>query len=160
MKEPSLTLPGGRVAAAATALALLALAFAAAAHAQDAAKVIKYRQSAHFLLGWNIGPIGAMVKGEIPFDADAAQMRALRLAQVAPMIAEGYPPGSQTGAPTKAKPEIWENMDDFRQKVADLEASTQKLVAATETGDLKQVGAALGNVGGACKACHDQYKAD
>ncbi len=160
MKESIWKMPVGRTAAAATAFALLALAFAATTQAQDAAKVIKYRQSAHYLLGWNIGPIGAMVKGEIPFDPEAAKMRALRLSQVAPMIAEGYPPGSQTGAPTKARPEIWENMDDFQQKAADMAAATRQLVVATETGDLKQVGTALGTVGGACKACHDRYKAD
>jgi len=149
-----------RLAAVATTALVLLLAVATTSHAQDAAKAIKYRQSAHFLLGWNIGPIGAMVKGEKPFDAEEARMRASRLEQIAPMIAEGYPPGSQSGAPTKAKPEIWQNMDDFRQKVADMEAATTKLVAATETGDVKQVGAALGVVGGTCKACHDQYKAD
>jgi cytochrome c556 len=160
MKESNLFKGGRRTRAAASVAVMLSLCLPAMAQAQDAAKVIKYRQSAHFLLGWNIGPIGAMVKGERPFDAGEARMRALRLEQVAPMIAEGYPPGSQAGAPTKAKPEIWDNMDDFRQKVADLEAATTKLAVATETGDVKQVGTALGAVGGACKACHDRYKAD
>jgi len=160
MKNALSSADARRLATVTTATLLLLLAAATTSHAQDAAKAIKYRQSAHFLLGWNIGPIGAMVKGERPFDAEEARMRALRLEQVAPMIAEGYPPGSQAGAPTKARPEIWENMDDFRQKVADMEAATQKLVAATATGDVKQVGTALGAVGGTCKACHDQYKAD
>jgi len=160
MKEPrSFTRAGRLVATAGTAI-ILAVALATPGLAQDAAKSIKYRQSAHFLLGWNIGPLGAMVKGEIPFDAAAAKMRATRLAQVAPMIAEGYPAGSATGAPTKAKPEIWENMDDFRQKAADLETTTTKLAAAAETGDLKQIGPALGAVGNACKGCHDKYKSD
>jgi len=149
-----------RLAAAGSAAAVIGLAFVATTHAQDAAKVIKYRQSAHFLLGWNIGPIGAMVKGDIPFDAEAARLRATRLAQIAPMIAEGYPPGSDSGAPTKAKPGIWENMADFKQKAAALVETTGKLEAAAATGDLEQIGPALGAVGNACKACHDQYKAD
>lgn len=149
-----------RTAVAGGAAALLGLGLAKSVEAQDAAKVIKYRQSAHFLLGWNIAPLGAMVKGEIPFDAEAAKMRANRLEQLAPMIAEGYPPGSATGAPTKARPEIWDNLDDFRQKAADLEAATARLSVATATGEAKQLGPALGEVGNACKACHDRYKAD
>ena len=160
MMEPRSFNRAARLALAAGAATLLILAVAAHGQAQDPAKVIRYRQSAHFLLGWNINPIAAMVKGEIPFDADAARLRATRLAQVAPMIAEGYPPGSGTGAPTKAKPEIWDNMADFRQKIADLESATAQLAAISETGDLQQIGPALGAVGNACKACHDRYKAD
>lgn len=137
-----------------------ASAIAADAKPSAAERAIKYRQSALFLLGWNIGPIAAMVKGEMPYDAKALEMRATRLAQLAPMIAEGFPAGSQAGAPTKAKPEIWQDMADFRDKASKLEAATNGLVAASRTGDLKQIGPALGEVGAACKACHDKYRAE
>lgn len=137
-----------------------ASAIAADAKPSAAERAIKYRQSALFLLGWNIGPIAAMVKGEMPYDAKALEMRATRLAQLAPMIAEGFPAGSQTGAPTKAKAEIWQDMADFRDKASKLETATNGLVAASKTGDLKQIGPALGEVGAACKACHDKYRAE
>jgi cytochrome c556 len=101
-----------------------------------------------------------MVKGEIPFDAKVVETRARRLAEIAPMILEGFPADAQTGAPTKAKPEIWMNMDDFRAKAADLERATAKFAQTARSGDPKQVAAGLGEVGGACKACHDKYKAD
>jgi cytochrome c556 len=153
------TFRSSRAAALAVA-ALVALPVAAVAQAPDkAAQTIKYRQAALTLLGWNITPIGAMMKGEIPFDARKVELHATRLQQVAPMIVEGFPAGTQTGAPTKAKPEIWSNMDDFEAKAADLEKATAGLVAAARTGDQKQVGQALGAVGNACKACHDQYRA-
>ena len=106
----------------------------------------------------NIAPISAMMKGEAPFDAKRVELHATRLQQVAPMIVEGFPPGTQAGAPTKAKPAIWSNMDDFKAKAADLEKAAGGLVAAARTGDQKQVGQALGAVGNACKACHDKYK--
>ncbi len=149
-----------RLATVTTATLLLLLAAATTSHAQDAAKAIKYRQSAHFLLGWNIGPIAGMVKGEIPWDQKAVEMHAMRLAQVAPMIAEGFPADSQTGAPTDAKPEIWKNMDDFKAKARDLEVATAKLAETAKTGDRKAIGAGLGEVGGTCKACHEKYRAD
>lgn len=142
-------------------LALAATPLWVAAQTPNAAqKTIKYRQAALTLLGYNIGPISAMMKGEIPFDARKAELHATRLAQVAPMILEGFPADSQSDAPNKAKPEIWQNMDDFSAKMADLEKATAALVTATRTGEQRQVAAALGGVGNACKACHDRYKAD
>lgn len=148
----------GRTAALAAAALLVAPAATLAQTPDKAAQTIKYRQAALTLLGWNIAPISAMMKGEAPFDAKKVELHATRLQQVAPMIVEGFPPGTQTGAPTKAKPAIWSNMDDFKAKAADLERATAGLVAAARTGDQKQVGQALGAVGNACKACHDKYK--
>jgi cytochrome c556 len=155
--------PFARAIAAAIAIAVVG----PAAHADEkgrqptkAERTIEYRQSALYLLGWNIGPIAAMVKGEIPFDQQALELRASRLAQIAPMIAEGFPPDSQSGAPTKARPEIWQNMDDFRAKAAELERVTARFAETARTGDRKQIGAGLGEVGGACKACHDKYRAE
>lgn len=146
--------------AAALVTALLGLPLAAVAQTPTKAEqTIKYRQAALTLLGWNITPIAAMMKGEAPFDAKKVELHATRLQQVAPMIVEGFPEGTQSGAPTKAKPEIWSNMDDFKAKAADLEKASAGLVAAARTGDQKQVGQALGAVGNSCKACHDKYRA-
>lgn len=143
------------VAAAVCAAPLLAQAQAPS----RAEQAIKYRQAVFTLLGYNIGPISAMMKGEIPFDARQAELHATRLAQVAPMFVEGFPDGTQSGAPTKARAEIWSNTDDFRAKARDLETATQRLVEATRSGEQRQVGQALGGVGNACKACHDSYRA-
>lgn len=161
MKE-ALTSSRGLFAACLAAVILTAPAVAGAENAppSKAERTIEYRQSALYLLGWNIGPIAGMVKGEIPWDQKALETHATRLAQVAPMIAEGFPLDSQTGAPTKAKPEIWQNLDDFKAKAHDLEVATAKFAETARTGDRKQIGAGLGEVGGACKACHEKYKAD
>jgi cytochrome c556 len=159
MKD-SLSLP--RVALAAAALTLLAAPVSADAPKgppSKAKRTIEYRQSVMTLIGWNIGPIAAMVKGQIPFDAKAAEVHATRLAELAPMIDEGFPPDSQTGAPTKAKAEIWQNMDDFRSKTTHLEQATTQLAQMAASGDRQQVAKGLGEVGNACKACHDKYRA-
>jgi cytochrome c556 len=84
----------------------------------------------------------------------------MRLAQVAPMIPEGFPADSQSGAPTDAKPEIWKNMDDFQAKARDLEMATAKFAETAKGGDRKAIAAGLGEIGGACKACHEKYRAD
>lgn len=143
------------------ALALLpAVAWSQQAQPTQAERIIKYRQSALYLLGWNIGPISRMVKGEIAFDKEAVALRADRLAQLAPMIAEGFPAGSESGAPTKAKAEIWKNMDDFRARAAELERVTAKFAATARTGDPGQIAAGLGEVGSVCKGCHEKYRAE
>jgi cytochrome c556 len=152
-----------RTLAATIALALLAAP--PAVHSDQAPKskaerTIEYRQAALKLLGWNIGPIAGMVKGEIPWDQKALETHAMRLAQVAPMIPEGFPADSQSGAPTDAKPEIWKNMDDFQAKARDLEMATAKFAETAKGGDRKAIAAGLGEVGGACKACHEKYRAD
>ena len=55
-------------------------------------------------------------------------------------------------------PEIWENMEDFESKMADLRAATEALEEAAESGDREQIAEAFAAAGGACKACHDEYK--
>ena len=160
--KKSMSLPQGLLAMFALAALALAPAIARSQQPQptQAEKAIKYRQSALYLLGWNIGPIARMVKGEIAFDRDAAALRADRLAQLAPMIAEGFPAGSDSGAPTKAKAEIWRNMDDFRARAAELERVTAKFAATARTGDPAQIATGLGEVGGVCKSCHEKYRAE
>lgn len=161
MKHPvSLALAIVATAVLAAAVTMPATAQAQKAQPSKAERTIKYRQSALFLLGWNIGPIAAMAKGEMPFDPKAAEMYAARLAQIAPMIAEGFPADSQSGAPTDAKPEIWQNMDDFKSRAAELERVTAKFAQTAKSGDLKLIAAGLGEVGNSCKGCHEKYRAD
>lgn len=80
-----------------------------------------------------------------------------KIVQVARVNPGHFPTGSDKGE-TKAKPEIWTNKADFDKKFANLEAEGAKLVAAAQSGDSKALGAQFGQVGGACKACHDAYR--
>ena len=54
-------------------LGLLAVVQAAETKPED---VASYRQSVYNIIGWNFKPIGAMVKGEVPFDAAAVARHA------------------------------------------------------------------------------------
>lgn len=121
---------------------------------------IKYRQATFTMLAWNIGPISSMVKGETPVDKARLALHAERLAQLSPMILEGFPADTKTGAPTDAKAEIWDNMADFRAKATALDEATAKLAKVAPGGDMKAIAAGLGEVGNACKSCHQKYRAD
>jgi len=141
-----------------TAVALLGIAIGAGAtwaqmKPEDA---IKYRQSAMFLVGQNFGPLAAMAQGKIPYDKDAAIKHAEIVAFVSKLPLRGFQPGTDMGGDTKAKSEIWENMDDFKAKLEKMQQETAKLPEVA--GDFNALKAQVGETGKACKACHDKYK--
>lgn len=136
----------------------LFLAPAAHTHFNDKEAMQSYRQSYFALVAMNFGPLAAMAKGEMPYDADMATGFASDLAAVAALNVErGFPESAMKGT-TRAKPEIWENMDDFKTKLQAMRDATGPLVAAAGSGDRKTLGQAVGAVGKTCKGCHDEYK--
>ena len=122
-------------------------------------RAIKFRQGILQAQGWNAGVMYAMIKGERPYNKDEFLMRAIYLDELVHMAWEGFIPGSDQGAPTKAKPEIWKEPAKFKQYQVDLQAATPKLVAAARTGDMNLIKPAFNDVGEACKNCHDDFRA-
>jgi cytochrome c556 len=123
-------------------------------------QAIKYRQGVYKVILWNFGPLGAVAQGKAQYDPDEFAKRAARVATMAPMLIEGYPPGSDTGAVTRAKPEIWSNMEEFRELMNTMVGRAADLSAAAQTRDEAKAKAAVGDLGKACKACHDKYRTD
>lgn len=140
-----------------TALAVVG-AFSATVWAQSADRQIKYRQGILQGIGWHMGVLGAMAKGERPFDKDTAVRSATFVNELAAMPWDGFGPGSDTGAPTKARPEIWTNRAKFDQLGKELRVETAKLVTAAGT-DLAALRSQLGPTGKACSNCHDDFRA-
>lgn len=133
---------------------------AVSASAQDVKpdRAIKYRQGVLQAMGWNMGPMAAMVKGEKPYDKDEFLKRATWVSELATMPFEGFTPGSDQGAPTKAKPEIWKDMAKFKQLGEAMQAASVKLVAAAKVGTLDAVKGPFGDLGKACSNCHDDFR--
>jgi len=141
-------------AAAAILGVTLAGTLVAAPKPEDA---VKYRQGVLFAMGWNAGAMGAMVKGDVPFDAKQFSFMADRIAALAPMSLEGFTPDSK-GAKSHARPELWDNLEDFRQRMQELGDSTAALAAAAKTGDEAAMKAQFGDTVQVCKGCHDEYR--
>lgn len=145
------------LALAAVAGALCAPAFAQFAKPEDA---IKYRQSALFIMAQNVGRIGAMAQGRVPFDAKVAADSAATAEFMSKLPWSAFVDGSQKGSiPTRAKPEIWAEKAKFDGLAEKLQAEMAKLNAAAKTGSLDNIKSAMGGVGATCKACHDDYQA-
>jgi cytochrome c556 len=145
---------------AVTAAAVL-MATSLAAQAQDSdpkKEAVKYRQSVMNIVGWNFKPMGAMVKGDRPFDAKAFAAHAKDFAAVSSVdILAGFPTDSD-GKGSKAKPEIWMKWDDFKKKMGDMEREAAKLAEVAKGGDEAAMKKQFGEAGKTCKGCHDDYK--
>ena len=101
-----------------------------------------------------------MVQGKLPYDAAEFGKQAERVATMAPMLLEGYPPDSATGAPTRAKPEIWQNFDEFTTLMHNMENKAAALASTAQEGSLEKSRTAFGELADACKACHDKYRSE
>lgn len=128
--------------------------------AQDASAAIKARQGQFRILALNLGVLGGMAKGDIEYNQEMAQYAADNLAAVASINQSfNWPAGSDnaTVENTRALPKIWENTPDVISKWDDLGTAVAEMQTAAAEGP-EAIGAALQKVGGACKACHDEYR--
>jgi cytochrome c556 len=144
----------------AVAALTLAAAMPAAAQFQKPEDAVKYRQSAFTVMASHFGRIGAMANGRVPFDAAAAQANADIAVMMSRLPYAAFGEGTDKAGNTKAKPVVWSKRADFDAAAKKMQDELVKLQAATKTGNLDQIKAAFGPVGQACKACHDEFKAD
>lgn len=133
-------------------VAAAALLVAGIAHAD----AISDRQALMKKNGGAAGVLAKTVKGEMAFD-EAAVLAALKtINDDMKQFRELFPAGSETGD-TAASPKIWENMDDFKAKIAKMISDTDAAIAAPPK-DKDALGPVLGTIGGNCGGCHETYR--
>ena len=125
-----------------------------------AERILAYRKAIYQVIVWNVGPMGAMAQDKAPFNASEFALRAERVAELTPMLAEAYSPESRDVANSKLKPEMWTNRADFDAKLKDLVDRSAALAEVAKGGDPARTKAAFFSMADACKACHDKYRAD
>ena len=64
------------------------------------------------------------------------------------------------GRGSDAKPEIWEEWDDFSAGFVDLEEKVGVLIDAAEQEDYRAATRAFSEVGLSCRSCHRAYRYD
>ena len=131
----------------------------AAAQFQKPEDAIKYRQGAFTVMGAHFSRIGAMVQGRVPFDAKVAADNATIVLTMSKLQGAAFGPGTDKGAPTRAKANIWSDGAKFGAAYQKMQAEVVKLDAAAKTGSLDTIKAAFGAVVASCKACHDDFRA-
>jgi cytochrome c556 len=141
------------------ALVAAAIAVAGAAIAQPKPEnFVKQRQSALNLLGWYFGPLGAVAKGEKPFDKEDAIRRTTNMVALSKMPWEGFVAGTEKVGNTKALPVVWTNAAKFKELGGNMETEVAKLAQLANAGDADGFKKQFGVVGGTCKACHDDFR--
>ena len=126
-----------------------------AAIAADEPQVV--RQEMMKKVGGAMGAIGAIVKGEKPFDAEVVKASLSTMAEVGKDFPNHFPAGSETGFETEATAKIWETPDDFKAKAAELTKVAEAQLAAMPT-DQASTGAVMKAVGATCSSCHETYR--
>ncbi|TCK16552.1 c-type cytochrome [Marinobacterium mangrovicola] len=143
------------------AVALLLSSASPLLHAASPEDAVEFRQGVFRALGWNFGPMGAMLQGRKPFDAEAFAQGAERVAVLANMAAEGFVEGSgdKDGMTTRLSDKYWYQQDNFDRLMAQMVENagvlSEEVAAGKDHEELRPVFAQLAS---SCKNCHDDYR--
>lgn len=122
---------------------------------------IEARQGEMELRAFIAGPLFAMAKGKMPYDAEKAQMLADNLVKLMDIdISSSWVKGTDNKAypdETTALPEIWTTYPEIGKYGKKYATAVNELAADAGKGEkaLKSKVAALGK---SCKGCHDEFR--
>ncbi len=139
-------------------LAILGFTFSSA-HGQFAepGDAVKYRKAVMFMIGQHFKPMGAMVKGEVPYDQTVFTQNAdvLKMLATLPWLA-ALEPGTDKGD-TTLNSAVFEKQDEFMKIAQAFEEETATLAQLAPEG-LEGSKNQFGTVAASCKSCHDQFR--
>jgi cytochrome c556 len=145
---------------AAVAATGLATTLPAAAQFKNIDDAVKYRKSAFTLMSNHFSRIGAMVKGNAPYDAADAAANAEIVSVISRLPFHAFVEGSAgNGDKGSAKPTIWTERAKFDETAKKLQADTANLANAAKTNNLDNVKSAFGVAAKTCMSCHDSFRA-
>lgn len=131
--------------------------------AQQAPKpegLIKTRQSAFQLLGYQSGRIKAALEGS--YNKDEVAKAAATIAAIANSgLGALFPPGTEQGKgwhETAVKPELFKDGKHAGDLAADFGREATELARVATVGDIALVREQFGKLGRTCKACHDDFR--
>jgi cytochrome c556 len=102
------------------------------------------------------GSLGAIAKGDKPYDADVVKTALTTIAETGKVFPDQFGPDSDK-TDQEVNPKLWDNMDDFKAKAAKLSTDAEMALAQLPA-DQAGVGATLKTLGGDCGACHQAYR--
>ena len=138
-----------------TLATLLTTSSGAFAQFQNAEKAIDYRQSVMTIIGTHFGRIGAMVKGDVPYNKDELAKNAAIVTTLAPLPWQAFGPGTEGG---KARSDVWSDNAKFKAAAEKMQLAAVNLNTAAQSGDMESIKKAFSAQGQTCKTCHDDFK--
>jgi cytochrome c556 len=136
---------------------LLAAPWSAQAQFARLNDAVNYRQAGFHVLSTQVQRAGAMAKGAVAFDKAAAEANAALIELLSRQLASAFPAGSDM-APSKAKPELWQEAAQFKTHSDQWQSAATKLSGAARSGDANAFKTAFNALAQTCKACHDGYR--
>ena len=142
----------------------IALSFLFSAHTwsaddQERAQIaVDTRQGLLKVIGYYIGPMVGMARGQIEYDADLVAANAEKMGQLTAMIPDLFKMDTRdSGVASDGLDGIWDNTEDFKNKASMASQRTFELAEAAKGGKVAFM-QAFGAAGAACKSCHDNYR--
>ena len=124
-------------------------------------KAVEARQGLMKLIVWEAGPLFAMAKGDLAYDAATAEANAQDLHTLTKYGADAlFLPGTsnqELAGKTLALPSIWEDRDKFVHNFDALREQTANVAAEAGKGQ-EQLTAAVAELGKACGNCHENFR--
>jgi cytochrome c556 len=140
---------------ATTATVVALTAGPASAQFQKSEDAIKYRQSVFTVMANSFGKIGAVVKGEAPYNKDDVAKNAAIVAMLSSLPWQAFGAGTEGG---KAQSLIWSDGAKFKANSEKMQLAVADLNKAAQSGDLESIKKTFGAAGATCKTCHDDFK--
>lgn len=141
--------------------ASLWIALPASAASSPEERAIKARQGIMRIRAFNIAPLIAMLKGEIPYDAERASKLAHNLEAMLDLkMAGAWMKGTsnkQYPEMTRALPAIWAPDSEIGERGEAFVKAVKQLAAVAGKG-YDAMAPAVKDLAQACKACHDDYR--
>lgn len=119
---------------------------------------VEYRQSVFTVMGMHFARIGAVVKGERPFNKEEVAQNAELVATLSQLPWPAFE-NAVTNAHSKAKPAVWQDNAKFKEDAGKLQKAAAQLAVVAKGGDLASIKKAFGETAQSCKSCHDSFRA-
>lgn len=94
-------------------------------------------------------------------DIPTIRANASKIAQLSQQASTWFPAGTGPNVgKTRAKPDIWQNAEDFAAKLRSFQTAARAFQLAAAGNNIAAMNARFAQLGGTCKACHDKYRAE
>ena len=134
---------------------LVCLLLTATAISADSEGIYKYRSALMKAVGGQMASMGASLKGQV--FTENLKLHASAMADLADIVPLVFPKGSGSDK-SEALPVIWENPEEFKQRVDDFVSAAKQLEKIASSGDMKAFGGGIQKLGKTCKGCHDNFR--
>ena len=136
--------------------------------------VIRLAIFSSIIFGPIIAQADVIAERKANFKASAAAMKAIRaalgagdfetvvtqatsIAKWAKVMPNYFPANSDVGD-TKARPDIWMDFNAFKRSASINERAALELIKTAKAGDTSAAIAAVKQLGGSCKSCHNNFR--